>query len=161
MGVVGSHEVTGSSRVKHFTRQCGLNWDPIALKISQKVAKSLANNVGQWSGDFQQGGCLFKPTSVILRTTKHLWMYEMPQKAAPVKADQIHFGTGTLVVYYWWSYQLAMKTVLCHCVCMWRVLANLVTYAYAYICIRDQTNSTYILIFKYSLVFKWTVQIFF
>ena len=38
---------------------------PIALKMSQYIAKSMAYTINQSCGDFQQGGCLYKPTSGI------------------------------------------------------------------------------------------------
>ena len=37
-------------------------------------------------GDFQQGGCLYKPTSGT-QTPEHLWMSDRPQKQASEKAD--------------------------------------------------------------------------
>ena len=39
-------------------------------------------------GDFQQGGCLYKPTSGIQSTPEHSWMSDRPQKQATEKADQ-------------------------------------------------------------------------
>ena len=39
-------------------------------------------------GDFQQGGCLYKPTSGIQSTPEHSWMSDWPQKQATEKADQ-------------------------------------------------------------------------
>ena len=38
---------------------------PIALKLSQNIAKSMAYIINQSCGDFQQGGCLYKPTRDI------------------------------------------------------------------------------------------------
>ena len=46
-------------------------------------------------GDFQQGGCLYKPTSGIQRTPKYSWTSERPQKQA---ADQSTFGSGVVVI---------------------------------------------------------------
>ena len=56
-------------------------------------------NVVSWSsGDFQQGGCLSKPTSSIYRTPQHLWTSDRRQKPASVKIDHLDFGNGALVV---------------------------------------------------------------
>ena len=50
-------------------------------------------------GDFQQGGCLYKPTSSIHQwTPKHSWTSDRPQKQASEKADQSTFGSGVVVI---------------------------------------------------------------
>ena len=46
------------------------------------VAKSMAYIINQLCCDFQQGGCLYKPTSGIQWTLKHLWTSDRPQKQA-------------------------------------------------------------------------------
>ena len=61
---------------------------PIALKLSQNIAKSMAYIINQSYGDFQQGGYLYKPTSSIPWTPKHSWTSDRPQKQASAKADQ-------------------------------------------------------------------------
>ena len=38
---------------------------PIALKMSQNIAKAMTYIMNDSDGDFQQGGCLYKPTSGI------------------------------------------------------------------------------------------------
>ena len=54
----------------------------------------------QLYGNFQQGGCLYKPTSGIQWTPEHLWMSERPQKQASATADQLTFGSSVLVISY-------------------------------------------------------------
>ena len=44
---------------------CIFQGGPIALKLSQNIAKSMAYIINQSYGDFQQGGCLYKLTSGI------------------------------------------------------------------------------------------------
>ena len=53
------------------------------------------NNLG---GDFQQGGCLYKPTSGIQWISKHSWTSEKPQKQALENAGQSMFGSGIVVI---------------------------------------------------------------
>ena len=62
------------------------------------VAKSMAYIINQLRGDFQQGGCLYKPTSGIQWTSKHLWTSDRPQKQASAKADLSTFGSGALAI---------------------------------------------------------------
>ena len=62
------------------------------------IAKSMAYIVYQSCGDFQQGGCLYKPTSGIQWTSKHSWTSDRPQKQASAKADPSAFGSGVLVI---------------------------------------------------------------
>ena len=49
-------------------------------------------------GDFQQGGCLYKPTSGIQWTPKHSWTSDRPQKQASEKADQATCGSGVVTI---------------------------------------------------------------
>ena len=49
-------------------------------------------------GDFQQGGCLYKPTSGIQWTPEHSWTSDRPQKQASAKADLSIFGSGVLAI---------------------------------------------------------------
>ena len=49
-------------------------------------------------GDFQQGGCLYKPTSGIQWTPEHSWTSDRPQKQASAKADLSTFGSGVLAI---------------------------------------------------------------
>ena len=58
----------------------------------------MAYIINQSYGDFQQGGCLYKPTSGIQRTPEHLWTPDRPQKQATAKADQSTFGSGVLAI---------------------------------------------------------------
>ena len=71
---------------------------PIVLKLSQNIAKSMAYIINQSCGDFQQDGCLYKPTSDIQWTPKHSWSSDRPQKQASTKADPSTFGCGVLVI---------------------------------------------------------------
>ena len=94
---MGSHEVAGYSRALHFSRGNGPQGGPIALKLSQNIA-TMAYIINQSCGDFQQGGCLYKPTSGIQWTPEHSWTSDRPQKQASAKADLSTFGSGALAV---------------------------------------------------------------
>ena len=48
--------------------------------------------------DFQQGGCLYKPTSGITWTPEYLWMSDRAQKQASEKADRSIFDSGDVVI---------------------------------------------------------------
>ena len=54
--------------------------------------------INQSCGDFQQGGCLYKPTSGVQWTPKHSWMSDRPQKQASAKADLSTFSSDVLVI---------------------------------------------------------------
>ena len=69
-----------------------------ALKLSQNIAKSMAYITNQSYGDFQQDGCLYKPTSGIQWTPEHSWTSDRPQKQASAKADLSTFGSGVLAI---------------------------------------------------------------
>ena len=58
----------------------------------------MAYIINQSCGDFQQGGCLYKPTSGIQWTPEHSWTSDRPQKQASAKADLSTFGSGVLAV---------------------------------------------------------------
>ena len=60
----------------------------------------MAYITNQLCGDFQQGGCLHKPTSGIQWTPEHLWMSDRPQKQASAKANPSTFGSGVLAISY-------------------------------------------------------------
>ena len=62
------------------------------------VAKSMAYIINQSCGDFQQGGCLDKPTSGIQWTPKHLWTSDRPQKQASAKADLSTITSDVLAI---------------------------------------------------------------
>ena len=55
--------------------------------MSQNINKFMAHITNESGGDFQQGGCLCKPTSSTQWTSEHSWMSDMPQKQASEKAD--------------------------------------------------------------------------
>ena len=48
-------------------------------------------------GDYQQGGCLYKPNSGIQWTPKHSWMSYKPQKQSSEKAGQSTFGSVVVI----------------------------------------------------------------
>ena len=56
------------------------------------------NITDQLAGDFQQGGCLYKPTSGIQWTLQHSWMSDRPQKQDSAKEDPSTVGSGVLVI---------------------------------------------------------------
>ena len=58
----------------------------------------MAYIINQLCGDFQQVGRLYKPTSGIQWTPKHLWTSDRPQKQASAKADLSTFGSGVLAI---------------------------------------------------------------
>ena len=95
---MGCHEMEGYSSAQQFSRRNGLQGGPIALKLSQNVAKSMAYIIDQSCGDFQQGGCMYKPTSCIRWTPKRSWTSDRPQKQASAKVDSSTFGSGVLVI---------------------------------------------------------------
>ena len=53
---MGSHEVAVYSGALNFSRCNGPQGGPIALKLSQNIAKSMAYIINQSCGDFQRGG---------------------------------------------------------------------------------------------------------
>ena len=96
--MVGSHEVAGYGGALHFSRCNGPQGGPISLRLSQNIAKSMAHIISQLCGDFQQVGCLYKPTSGIQWTPEHSWTSDRPQKQASAKADLSTFGSGVLAL---------------------------------------------------------------
>ena len=58
----------------------------------------MAYIINQLCADFQQGGCLYKPTSGIQWTPEHLWMSIRPYKQASAKAELPTFGSGVLAI---------------------------------------------------------------
>ena len=71
----------------------------------------MAYIINQLCGDFQQGGCMYKPTSGIQWTPKDSWTSDRPQKQASepslrnkpqnqasAKADPSTFGSSVLVI---------------------------------------------------------------
>ena len=62
----------------------------------------MAYIINQLCGDFQQGGCLYKPTSDIQwGTAEHSWMSDRPEKQASAEADAADpstFGSSVLVI---------------------------------------------------------------
>ena len=139
--VGGSHKVVGYSRALHFSRQNGPQGGPIALKLSQNIAKSMVCIINQPYGDFKQGGCLLwwfpagwlpiqadQWHSMDTRALVDIWQASETSlsKSRPVNIWQ--WCTGNQLV-YWWSYPLTVKTVHWHGVRKWRVLAKQVTYS--------------------------------
>ena len=64
----------------------------------------------QYCGDFQQGGCLYKPTSGFQWTPEHLWTSDRPQKHI-VKPQQKQ-TCQHLVVVYWQLVSLLMELTI-------------------------------------------------
>ena len=58
----------------------------------------MAYIMNESGGDFQQGGCLYKPTSGIQRTPKHSWTSDRPQKQALEEAGQSTCGSGVVTI---------------------------------------------------------------
>ena len=58
----------------------------------------MAYIMNESGGNFQEGGCLYKPTSGIQWTTEHSWMSDRPQNQASEKADQSTFGSGVVII---------------------------------------------------------------
>ena len=58
----------------------------------------MAYIINQLCGDFQQGGCLYKPTSGIQWTPEHSWTSDRHQKQASAKADLSTFGSDVLAI---------------------------------------------------------------
>ena len=71
------------------------------LKLSHNIAKSMAYIINQSCGDFQQDGCLYKPTSGIQWTPEHSWTSDKPQKQAS--------ACQQLAVVYWQLVSLLME----------------------------------------------------
>ena len=66
--------------------------------MSQNIVKATAYIMNESGGDFQQGGCLYKPTSGIQWTPEHSWTSDKPQKQASEKADQSTCGSGVVII---------------------------------------------------------------
>ena len=75
-----------------------VKWPTSRPHCTQTVAKSMAYIINQSRGDFQQGGCMCKPTSGIQWTSEYSWMFDRPQKQASAKADLSTFGSGVLAI---------------------------------------------------------------
>ena len=59
----------------------------------------MAYIIDQLDGDFQKGGCLYKPTSGIQWTPEHSFTSDRPQRQASTKPDQpVKFGIDVLVI---------------------------------------------------------------
>ena len=95
--MVSSHKVAGYSKAQQFLRWNGLESGSIVLKMSLNIDKSMLYIMNESGDEFQQGGCLYKPTSGIQWTPKHSWTSDRPQKQASEKADQSTFGIGVVI----------------------------------------------------------------
>ena len=58
----------------------------------------MAYIINQSCDDFQQDGCLYKPTSGIQWTPEHSWMSNWPKKQALAKASLLTFGSAIPVI---------------------------------------------------------------
>ena len=83
---------------QQFSRWNSLEWGLMALKISHAITKSMTYIMNKLGVDFQQGGCLYKPTSGIKWTSEYLWTSDSAQKQASEKANQSIFGSGDVVI---------------------------------------------------------------
>ena len=100
-GVIGSHEVAGYSKAHQFSRRNGPQGGLIVIKLQYHQIQLTPWPIAatnQLCSDFQQGGCLYKPTSGIQWTPEHSQMSGRPQKQASAKADPSTFGSGVLVI---------------------------------------------------------------
>ena len=66
--------------------------------MSQNIAKTMAYIMNESGGDFQQGGCLYKPTSGIQWTPEHSLTSDRPHKQVSEKADQSTCGSGVVTI---------------------------------------------------------------
>ena len=86
-GVVGSHEVAGSSDTKTFLWPNGFNSGCFQLHTSQNVAKSMPSLTNQSCGDSLPSVCLAGKVEVINKPPEHPWTPDRPVNEASVKAD--------------------------------------------------------------------------
>ena len=98
MGGGGEPQSGGLQQSSAFFKVNGPQGGPTALKLSQNIAKSMPYIINQSYGDFQQGGCLYKPTSGIQWTPKYSWTSDRPQKQASAKASLSTFGSGVMTI---------------------------------------------------------------
>ena len=70
----------------------------MVLKMPHNIFKSMAYIMNESGVDFQQGGCLYKPTNGIKWTSEYLWTSDRAQKQASEKANQSIFGSGDVVI---------------------------------------------------------------
>ena len=63
-----------------------------------KVAKSMVNNNSQPFANLWPSAYLLRAAAAVSRPSEHYCMFEMAQKAVPVKADLITSGNVSLVV---------------------------------------------------------------
>ena len=66
--------------------------------MSQNIGKSMAYIIIKLGDDYQQGSCLYKPTSGIQWIPKHSWMFNRPQKQASEKQTSKCFGSGVVAI---------------------------------------------------------------
>ena len=88
------------------------------------------NNNNQLFGDIQPSACLLRAATAISKQSEHCHTFDIPQKAAPVKADLL-----VMVVAQWCFVSLLIKLLigsknfaLSLCVSMWSAFANPVTH---------------------------------
>ena len=86
-GVVGSHEVTGSSDIKTFLWPNGFNSGCFQLHTSQKVATSMPSLTSQSCSDSLPSVCLAGKVEATNRPPEHPWTPDRPVNEASVKAD--------------------------------------------------------------------------
>ena len=87
MGVVGSHEVAGSSGIRTSLWPNGFNSGCFQLHISQNVATTMPNLTSQSCGDSLPSVCLAGQVEAINRPPEHPCTPDRPVNEASVKAD--------------------------------------------------------------------------
>ena len=87
-GVVGSHEVAGSSGIKTFLWPNGFNSGCFQLHTTQNVAKLMPSLTSQSCGDSLPSVCLAGQAEAIHRPPEHPWTPDRHVNEASVKADR-------------------------------------------------------------------------
>ena len=76
---------------------------PSLLHISQKIAKSMANN-GQLFDDLHPSACLLRAATAISGKSEHWCTFDTPHKATPIKQTCL-----LVIVAQWCLVGLSMK----------------------------------------------------
>ena len=89
--------MAGKKHMRKLDFQMGSHETPLYFKY---LAISMDNNNNQLYGNLQPSACLLRATIAISRPSEHWCMFDIPKKAAPVKADLSTCGSGTMVFCY-------------------------------------------------------------
>ena len=100
MGVVGAMKWRVTAELSNFLGEMAHKEAPLYSNCHKTyVSKSMAYIIDQSDGDFQQGGCLHKPTSDMQWTPKHSWcLIGLRNMQASAKADPSTFGSVVQVI---------------------------------------------------------------